>query len=119
MVVPTNICKTDTYPQNLHTSHLQTYIMCIEYTNIRSVIRCWYIIYRIDLQKVPFVTLDELKSPGGWAGPAFQVLRRKAIEQNKRLVVLFASQSVLEAIAMTIGADLSGKVRDRLQQRVR
>jgi hypothetical protein len=39
------------------------------------------------------------------------VLRRKAIEQNKRLVVLFASQSVLEAIAMTIGADLSGKVR--------
>ena len=41
----------------------------------------------------------------------FQVLRRKAIEQNKRLVVLFASQSVLEAIAMTIGADLSGKVR--------
>jgi len=46
------------------------------------------------------------------AGPRpFQVLRRKAIEQNKRLVVLFASQSVLEAIAMTIGADLSGKVR--------
>lgn len=38
-----------------------------------------------------------------------KVLRRKAIEQNKRLVVLFASQSVLEAIAMTIGADLSGK----------
>ena len=40
MVVPTNICKTNTYPQNLHTSHLQTYIMCIEYTNVRSVIRC-------------------------------------------------------------------------------
>ena len=42
--------------------------------------------------------------------PAREALRKKAIEQNKRLVVIFASQGVLEAIAMIIGADLSGKV---------
>lgn len=42
--------------------------------------------------------------------PTWEALRKKAIEQNKRLVVIFASQGVLEAIAMIIGADLSGKV---------
>eukprot|EP00913_Durusdinium_trenchii_P002194 g2026.t1 len=41
-----------------------------------------------------------------------KVLRRKAIEQQKRLVVVFASQEVLEAIALLIGADLSGKVSE-------
>eukprot|EP00435_Cladocopium_sp_Y103_P021837 s1572_g5.t1 len=59
---------------------------------------------RISSATVPMLRSLELPRIEG-----LKVLRRKAIEQNKRLVVLFASQSVLEAIAMTIGADLSGK----------
>ena len=36
-----------------------------------------------------------------------KALRRRAVEEKKRLVVVFASQRVLEAIALIIGAELN------------
>ncbi|CAJ1432203.1 unnamed protein product [Effrenium voratum] len=46
---------------------------------------------------------------------ALKALRKKAIDKGQRLVVVFASQRLLDAIAVIIGADTSGKVARRAE----
>ncbi|CAE7588756.1 unnamed protein product [Symbiodinium sp. CCMP2592] len=61
---------------------------------------------------VPVAALAALEAP---RVEALKVLRRRAIEQQRRLVVVFASQKLLEAIAAIIGADCSGKVASKAE----
>ncbi|CAE6957334.1 dnaJ, partial [Symbiodinium sp. CCMP2456] len=61
---------------------------------------------------VPVAALGALEAP---RVEALKVLRRRAIEQQRRLVVVFASQKLLEAIAAIIGADCSGKVASKAE----